>query len=325
MKAKEITQDIKLGIFVLLGIVLFLVAVFFVGSENNIFNKTFIAYSVFKNVEGLKHGDNVWLSGVKIGTVKNVEIVSEGKVIVTLSLKDRQNQFIKKNATAFIGSDGLVGNKIVVIRPGDAQEILQDTDTIGAFSPTDTQELFNIARDVGENTRSLTDNLKKLTQKINDGQGIVGEFLQDGRVAQDIRIAVDGFKSTSAQTTRASGELAAMMYKLNHGEGLVHRLTTDTSLAMVFDQALHNVREVSQHSAEVSKDLQSLVSKMNSNNSAIGVLLADTVFAGRMRNTLVNAQSASAKLDENMEAMRHNFLLRRYFKKKEKEKKKAGN
>lgn len=325
MKTKEITQDIKLGIFVLLGIVLFLVAIFFVGSENNIFNKTFIAYSVFKNVEGLKHGDNVWLSGVKIGTVKNVEIVSEGKVIVTLSLKDRQNQFIKKNATAFIGSDGLVGNKIVVIRPGDAQEILQDTDTIGAFSPTDTQELFNIARDVGENTRSLTDNLKKLTQKINDGQGIVGEFLQDGRVAQDIRIAVDGFKSTSAQTTRASGELAAMMYKLNHGEGLVHRLTTDTSLAMVFDQALHNVREVSQHSAEVSKDLQSLVSKMNSNNSAIGVLLADTVFAGRMRNTLVNAQSASAKLDENMEAMRHNFLLRRYFKKKEKEKKKAGN
>jgi len=322
MKKKEIAQDVKLGIFVVGGIILFLVAVFFIGSENNIFNRTFTAYSVFKNVEGLKHGDNVWLSGVKIGTVKNVEIVSEGKVIVTLSLKDRQNEFIKKNATAFVGSDGLVGNKIVVIRPGDSRAIIQDYDTIGAFSPTDTQELFNIAKDVGENTRSLTDNLKQLTEKLSKGEGIVGELLNDGRVAQDIRGAVDGFKSTSAQTTRASGELAAMMYKLNHGDGLVNRLTTDTSLASTFDKAIHNVKEVSAHTAEVSKDLQTLVSKMNSNNSAIGVLLADTTFAGRMRSTLVSAQSASAKLDENMEAMRHNFLLRRYFKKKEKEQQK---
>jgi len=322
MKKKEITQDLKLGIFVVAGIVLFLVAVFFVGSENNIFNRTFTAYSVFKNVEGLKHGDNVWLSGVKIGTVKRVEIVSEGKVIVTLSLKDRQNEFIKKNATASIGSDGLVGNKIVVIRPGDVREVLQDYDTIGAFSPTDTQELFNIAKDVGENTRSLTDNLKQLSQKLNKGEGIVGELLNDGPIAQEIRTAVDGIKSTTVQTNKASGELAAMMYKLNHGDGLVNRLTTDTSLASTFDKALHNVKTVSARSAEAAKDLQDLVSKMNSDNSAIGVLLADTVFAGRMRSTLVNAQSASAKLDENMEAMRHNFLLRRYFKKKEKEQKK---
>ena len=88
-----------------------------------------------------------------------------------MNLKNNQNKFIKKNATAFIGSDGLVGSKIVVIRPGNAAQIIQDTDTIGAFSPADTQDLLNIAKDVGDNTRSLTYDLKLLAQKVRDGEG----------------------------------------------------------------------------------------------------------------------------------------------------------
>jgi len=160
MRSKEIQQNVKLGIFVLAGLVLFMGAVFLVGSENNLFSKTFTTHAIFKNVEGLKEGDNVWLSGVKIGTVREVRIVKEGKVVVTLNLKNNQNKFIKRDATAFIGSDGLVGSKIVVIRPGVDPGVIQDTDTIGALSPADTQDLLNIAKDVGDNTRSLTSDLK---------------------------------------------------------------------------------------------------------------------------------------------------------------------
>src|SRR5687768_4712047 len=125
METKEIKEQLKLGAFVLTGVALFLVSVFFIGAENNIFSRTFDISAVFKNVEGLKEGDNVWFSGVKIGTVTNVQIVSPGKVIVRLSLKDNQSEFITKDATASVGSDGLVGNKIVVIRPGDAGEIVE--------------------------------------------------------------------------------------------------------------------------------------------------------------------------------------------------------
>lgn len=323
MKSNEMKQDIKLGFFVLVGILFFLAAVFMIGSENNIFSRTFKAYAVFKNVEGLKEGDNVWLAGVKIGKVQNVTIVSEGRVVVALSLKDKQNQFIKRDATAFIGSDGLVGNKIVVIRPGTAPQILNDTDTIGAFSPADTQDLINIARDVGENTRSLTYDLKALSKKIADGKGLVGELMQDGPLAQEIRQAVDGFRATSLETSRASSQLASMMYKLNNGDGLVNTLASDTTLPIVFDETLRNVKEVSRNSAEMSRSIQQLVAKLNNGNNAVGVLLGDTVFAKRLKVTLENAQSASAKLDENMEAMRHNIFLRGYFRKKEKAAKKA--
>jgi phospholipid/cholesterol/gamma-HCH transport system substrate-binding protein len=322
MKTGEAKQNIKLGLFVLVGIALFLATVFFIGSENNIFSKTFTVHAIFKNVEGLKKGDNVWLSGVKIGTVHAVQIVSEGKVIVTLTLKDKQNEFIKTDATAFIGSDGLVGNKIVVIRPGSARAILQDEDTLGAYSPTDTQELINIARDVGENTRSLTSDLKTLSKRIVDGQGIVGELMKDGAIAQDLRLAVDGFKATSIQTARASNELALMVHKLNDGDGLINTLASDTTLPQVFDETLKNVKEVSSNSAKMSANLQELIAKMNSGDNALGLLLADSLFADRMMNTMENAQSASAKLDENMEALKHNFLLRGYFRKKAKQDKK---
>jgi phospholipid/cholesterol/gamma-HCH transport system substrate-binding protein len=318
MKSREIQQNVKLGIFVLAGLILFLGAVFLVGSENNVFSKTFTTHAVFKNVEGLKEGDNVWLSGVKIGTVRQVSIITEGKVVVTMNLKDKQNKFIKKNATAFIGSDGLVGSKIVVIRPGDAGQIIEDTDTIGALSPADTQDLLNIAKDVGDNTRSLTTDLKTLAKRITDGQGIVGELLSDGDFARDLRASANQIKLTTGKTAEASEQLHAMLYKLNHGDGLVNRLATDTTLSYTFDQTLANVRELSRNSAEMSAGLKELISKMNSNNNALGVLLADSVFANRLRVTVENAELASAKLDENMEAMQHNFLFRGYFKKKEK-------
>jgi phospholipid/cholesterol/gamma-HCH transport system substrate-binding protein len=318
MKSNEVARNIKLGAFVLTGLVLFFIGVFLVGSQSDFFSGTFAINAIFKNVEGLKEGDNVWLSGVKVGTVKKVSIVRDGKVVVTLSLRDNQNQFVKKNASAVIGSDGFVGSKIVVIKPGDSRYAIQDNDTIGASSPADTQQLINLAKDVGENTRSLTGNLDQLTGKIAAGQGIVGELLNDGKLAQDIRNAVYNIRATTLETAQASEQLNSMLNKLNNGEGLVNRLASDTMMAYVFDETLQNVREVSRNSAEMSKGIQQLISKMNSQENALGVLLADTAVASQLRKTLENAESASARLDENMEAMQHNFLLRGYFRKKAK-------
>lgn len=318
MKSKEIEQSVKLGIFVLTGLVLFAAGVFLVGSENNVFNKTFTTNAIFKNVEGLKEGDNVWLSGVKIGTVKAVRIIKEGKVVVTLSLKEDQNRFIRKDATAFIGSDGLVGSKIVVIRPGQSAVPIQDSDTIGALSPADTQDLINIARDVGDNTRSLTTDLRMLSQRIREGRGIVGELMVDGKFSDDLRASVRQMRETTEQTAKASQQLQSMMYKLNNGDGLVNRIATDTTLSRAFDQTLSNVRAVSQNAAQMSESLQDITRKLNDSDNAIGTLLADTVLADRVKETVENAASASEKLDENMTALQHNFLFRRYFRKKAK-------
>lgn len=329
MEKKEVAQQIKLGAFVLTGLGLFLAIAFFIGSESNIFSKTFSVWAEFKNVEGLKEGDNVWLSGVKIGTVRDVKVASEGKVIVKLTLKDKQSQFVRKDATASIGSDGLVGNKIVVIRPGVSPDIIHENDTLTTSSPTDTQDLINIAKDVGQNTRSLTTDLSTIAKRINAGQGIVGELLNDGQLAMELRQAVNNLAVTGSNTAQASAELHKLLYEMRRGEGLMPTLVSDTAYANTFKNALDNFEKASASAAVVSTNLQTLAAKMNDDDNAVGVLLTDKEVAGRLKNTIENAEQASEKLDENMEALQHNFLFRKYFrkqtKKREKEKEAASS
>jgi phospholipid/cholesterol/gamma-HCH transport system substrate-binding protein len=323
MENSDVKRNIKLGAFVVGGIVIFLASVFYMGREGNMFNKTFTVSAIFKNVEGLKEGDNVWLSGVKIGTVKKVQIVSEGKVIVSFSLKDKQNEFIKKDATAYVGSDGLVGSKIVVIRPGLAPKIIQDNDTINALSPTDTQELFNIAKEVGVNARSISNDLRLISERLNKGEGVFGELLKDGPFAMDLRKTMLALKATGENTDRISEDAKRIMNEINYGDGLISKLINDTTYAVTFDSTLQNIARVGENSKVMSEDLQRIVEKINSSDNAVGVLLTDTAFAHKLRGTMDNAAAASVKLDDNMEALQHNFLLKGYFRRQKKAEEKA--
>jgi phospholipid/cholesterol/gamma-HCH transport system substrate-binding protein len=318
MESKDIKQNIRLGAFVVGGIALFLIVIFYLGKENNVFSKTFTVSAVFRNVEGLNEGDNVWLSGVKIGTVKRVQIISDGQVIVSLMLKDKQNEFIKKDATAFVGSDGFVGSKIVVIRPGKSNEVIHDNDTINALSPTDTQDLLNIAKDVGMTTRSITDDLKLISARLNKGEGIFGELLQDGPLTQELRQTISALRKTSENASHVTENAQKLLEEVNHGDGLITKLITDTAYAKTFETTLANIGEVGKNSKKMSEDLQNIITKMNSGDNAISVLLTDSAFAHQLKGTLENAKSASIKLDQNMEAMQHNFLFRGYFKKQKK-------
>jgi ABC-type transport system involved in resistance to organic solvents, periplasmic component len=318
MEKKEIAQQLKVGAFVLAGVALFLISVFFIGSENNIFSRTFTLAAVFKNVEGLKPGDNVWLSGVKIGTVSDVQIAAEGEVVVSLSLKENQNKFIQTDAIASIGSDGIVGSKILVIRPGKSVEVVAEDDTLKTVSPTDTQEILDLAVDVGENTRRLTADIRTIASRIIDGQGIVGELLNDGTIAQEIRSAIVNLRTTGLNTAKASAELQTLINELRTGSGLLPTLISDTAYANTFQNALANIEKVSVNAEQVSAGLEDLASKINNENSALGVLISDTVVADQLKTTIENAEQASRKLDRNMDALQNNFLLRGYFKKEEK-------
>lgn len=315
MDSQEIKRNMKLGAFVLGGVALFLISVFYLGRENNIFSKTFTVSAVFKNVEGLKDGDNVWLSGVKIGTVKKVSIISEGQVIVTMSLKEKQNEFIKKDATANIGSDGLVGNKIVVIRPGSAAETIHDNDTINSFSPTDTQELFNLAKEVGTDIKAITSDLKVTTAKINAGQGVIGELLNEGEMAKELRASMSAIRRASENATRATNEINKMLTEINQGDGLMTKLIRDTTYAAQFSRTMENVEQVGENAKKMAADLKEVTDKMNDKNNAMGVLLTDTTFATKLKTTMTNAEKASAKLDENLKAMRSSWPFKKYFRK----------
>jgi phospholipid/cholesterol/gamma-HCH transport system substrate-binding protein len=152
----------------------------------------------------------------------------------------------------------------------------------------------------------------------------VGELLNEGDLAKELRMAVNNLTVTGHNTAKASAELQLLLSDLRNGNGLMPTLINDSSYVRKFTMALNNIEKVSDNAATVSNSLQVLAKSLVDDNNAIGVLLKDPAVADRLKNTVENAEHASEKLDENMEALQHNFLLRRYFRKLDKKKEKEA-
>jgi len=217
----------KLGMFVTIGLLLFVMAVYFIGKQKNLFGSTFHITSQFKTVSGLEVGNNVRFSGINVGTVEQIQLKNDSTVIVVLVMKEDVRKFIKTDATASIGSDGLMGDKVLTITPGaKSQKMIEDN---GIIASVDGIEMHDIMKSV---------------KKSVDNIGVI------------------------------SDEIAIFSHSMNNGNGALARLVKDDKMA----------------------------------NS--------------VSNTLSNLESGTKGFSDNMEAAKSNFLLRGYYKKKEKQKEK---
>src|SRR5436190_2005073 len=118
METKRSPHNIRLGIFVSAGILLFTLVIYFIGSRQNMFTKTINVRGIFKDVSGLQPGNNVRFSGINVGTIDEIVIISDSLVRVDMTVKKTTQKYIKKDAVATIGSEGLMGNKVLNISPG---------------------------------------------------------------------------------------------------------------------------------------------------------------------------------------------------------------
>ncbi|HEY4967297.1 MAG TPA: MlaD family protein [Puia sp.] len=214
----------KLGIFLIIGVVLLVVGLFFIGKQKNLFVSVFPLKAVFKNVSGLKIGNNVRFGGISIGTVDAIQLITDSSVMVDMHIKSEVHKFIKRNAIVTIGSDGLMGDRVVLISSGiGIAPAVEEQDVLATVSPVETDQILS------------------------------------------------GLKTSADNAALITQQLAEVAYKVNHGRGIISRLLGDSSLG---------------------------------NN---------------LNATIVNLKKGSAGLNENMEAAKHNFLLKGYFKKKKKE------
>lgn len=141
---KTSKETFNLGLFVIIGMAIFIAAIYFIGEQKNMFDKTFTISANFNNVNGLMQGNNVRYSGINVGTVKNINMINDSTINVELVINEKMVKHIKKDAIATIGSDGLVGNMIVNIIPGEgsAQPISQG-DIIESYTKIGTGEMLN--------------------------------------------------------------------------------------------------------------------------------------------------------------------------------------
>jgi phospholipid/cholesterol/gamma-HCH transport system substrate-binding protein len=221
---KENSLKWKVGLFTLIGSGALLTGLFFIGSQRNLFSSVVRVHTVFANVVGLKVGSNVRFGGITVGTVENIQLITDTSVNVVMAIQSNIKKFIKKDATVSIGSEGLMGEKVLVVSPGVTSRL-----------------------------------------EIQDG------ILLASNVPVEMDSILSGLKTTVDHASVFTDEMSRIAYRINHGNGALSRF------------------------------------------------IGDTVFANNITKTMSNLKKSSKGLDENMEAVKHNFLLKGYFKKKQKE------
>jgi phospholipid/cholesterol/gamma-HCH transport system substrate-binding protein len=177
----------KLGMFVTIGLLLFVTTIYFIGKQKNLFGSTFTLQSQFKTVTGLKIGNNVRFSGINVGTVSEIQLLSDSAVVVKLVIKDEVRHFIKTDAKASIGSDGLMGDKVLTITPGTtSKSVVKDNATIASLKAIEIEDIMKGVKTTIDNATLITDQLAEFSFKINNGKGTLSKLLMDEKMGNKL-------------------------------------------------------------------------------------------------------------------------------------------
>ena len=208
MKATA-SQKIKIGIFTFLGLVVLILGIFFIGNQKNLFSSTFGVYGTFKNVSGLQVGNNVRFAGINVGVVEDISIVNDSTVRVDLTLNDDVKKFIKTDSKLSIGSDGLMGDKLVVIAPGGIKSTtpVREGGQLASVNPVDVDRIIKKLTKVADNAADLTDGLASIVNKVNNGKGSIGRLLNNDKLSRDLEGTVKQAKTTIANVHQTSSTL----------------------------------------------------------------------------------------------------------------------
>jgi phospholipid/cholesterol/gamma-HCH transport system substrate-binding protein len=188
-------NKIKLGVFVTFSVVVFIAAIYFIGQRQEMFSDTFQVSGVFKDISGLQVGNNVRFSGINVGVVEDIQQITDSTVKVDMMIDEKTRKFMKSNAKALIGSDGLMGNKIISILPGSpGQKEIANNDVIETVRPVNIDDILVKIKVTSDNLADITGNLSTITESVSEGKGTIGKLLMDSVMAQNVGQAMVNIK-----------------------------------------------------------------------------------------------------------------------------------
>jgi phospholipid/cholesterol/gamma-HCH transport system substrate-binding protein len=317
------SQKIRLGLFVIMGTILFITAVYLIGQKQNMFKKTFTINSYFQNVNGLQKGNNVRYSGINIGTVRTIEMVNDSSIKVAMNIEEKIITHIKKNAVATIGTDGLVGNMIVNIIPRKgSSQIISNGDIIESYSKIGPDDILSTLSVSSENAAILTSDLLEITTAMTEGRGTLGALLYDSIMAINLKQSVNNLKTASYGASASIDELNKIIISLKTDEHTVLGILMNDSISgNKLKSVLDNLESLSVDMGNVVGEVNTLVYNIKSSQGALNYLVKDTTMVNSLKSTLNNINEGTDRFNQNMEALKHNFLTKGYFKKIERQEK----
>ena len=326
MEIKKTKHAAIVGVFILIAIAILLVTVFTLGGEKKTFTKKFPIKVIFTDINGLKEGNNIWFSGVKIGTVKRVSLRGYSNVEVTLNVEEKARSFIHQDATAKISSDGLLGNKIIIIYGGTSGlPEIKTNGFIGVHKISPDEDMLSLLNASNKNLLDITNNFKTVSKKLVDGEGTLGKLINDPSLINTLQKTLDNLEIVSVNSKKAIEEIDEFAKRINTEGSTINRLFSDTVLFDSIKASITEIKRITNTANDLadnfntfSADLKAASNKLKDSTTPAGMLLNNKKITQKLDATMKNLESASKKLDEDLEAVQHNFLFRGYFRKKQK-------
>jgi len=322
--ANQEGNNIKLGVFVLAGLFVLIFAFYMIGKNQNMFGSNFELKTRFYYLNGLTEGNNVLFSGIQAGTVKNLKIINDTTIEVTLLVDNKIRTYIHKNAIVSIGTEGLMGNKIVNISPGKGvSPVVDEGDLLAAQKNISTDEMLQTLSKTNNNVAIISEALKGTVLRVN-GSALLN-LLNDKSIGEKLKYSLENISKATANANEITQSLNKIVAQIKNGKGTAGVLLSDTAFAGNLKEAMLKVRSASDNANQMTIQLNNMVKEikqeLNDGKGPLNTLLKDSVMTKNLSRSMENIQKGTDNFNQDMEALKHNFLFSGYFKKLEKEKK----
>lgn len=315
-------QSVYVGLFVFIGGIILAGAILAVGTLQNAFTPKLSVSAVFEEVGGLQSGHLVWSSGMRVGVIRELTFVDAGQVEVRMRIDTAMAPYIPEDATATVSSDGLIGNPIVALSGGTrGGPPITDGTVLQVGKAVSTSDLLETLQVNNENLVSITGDIKAITARIREGEGTLGRLLTEDDLYVSIEGALADVEAASANARRLTASLARFSAELNQPGQLPYDLVHDEALLPGVRETLAKL-EATASSAEAM--VESLAANLADPSTPVGTLLGNQASGSDLQGMLSNLQESTVLLNENLVALRSNFLFRPYFRKQERKAKREA-
>ena len=323
--AKKAINNVKLGIFVLAGLLLMIFSLYMIGKDTNMFGSNYTLKVRFDNVHGLTSGNNVRYAGIQVGTVKKVKILSDTLIEVSMLIDTKMKKYIHKNDIVSMSTDGLMGNRILNIAPSkDGSPLAENGDILATKQSISTDDMLETLDKTNKNIKDVSEGLKMTILRINNSSAL-WKLLSEETLPDNLRASSVSIRRAASNADGMVQDLHQIVNDIKAGKGSLGEILTDTAIAYNLNEAVLRIQQVGNHADELAKDLTDFTSKLrndiNNGKGPANAILKDSSLVIKLQNSLTNIENGTAAFNLNMEALKHNFLLRGYFRKLEKRQK----
>ncbi|CAN5347152.1 hypothetical protein BH11BAC5_BH11BAC5_32950 [soil metagenome] len=326
--ARKKINTIKLGAFVLAGLLLLVLLLYMIGKNQNLFGSTYILKARFENIQGLVAGNNVRYAGIQTGTVKQINIIDDTTIEIAMLIEKRMQKIIRKNAMVAIGTDGFVGNKVVNISPArQRSEIAKEGDILLSKKSVATDDMLQLLSKTNSDISVIAAELKTTVQRINQSDAL-WSLLNDKSIPQNIRLAVANIRSATEKANSTVANFESVASDIQQGKGSVGILLKDTVFATHLNDAILKIKSVGGQADSLLYEINTMVAGIkddkDNGNGTLHALFKDSSIVIKLNASLDNIQKGTDGFNQNMEALKHNFLFRGFFKKQAKQQEKEN-